>query len=47
MCARAGSKYINNVLMSKRGGAHELKKGHKNAKRAKQKATFNREVRVG
>ena len=45
MCAKAGSKFNNDVLMSKRGGAHELKQGHKKSSRNKQKAAFRREMK--
>lgn len=41
----AGSKFVNDVLLSKRGGKHDLKAGHKNAKRSKQKSNFHRELR--
>ena len=40
-----GSKFVNEVLMSKKGGAHDVKQGHKKAKRSKQKATFQREMK--
>jgi len=43
---KAGSKFTNDVLMSKRGGAHAFKKGHKKANRSKQKSSFSREMRV-
>lgn len=41
----AGSKFVNDVLLSKRGGAHDLNRDHKKAKRAKQKDAYRREVR--
>lgn len=41
----AGSKFVNDVLLSKRGGKHDLKVGHKNAKRSKQKAEMRREMK--
>ncbi len=40
----AGSKFVNQVLMSKRCAKHELKGGSK-AKRSKQKAEMRREVK--
>lgn len=41
----AGSKFVNQVLMSKRGGRHDIKQGHKNAKRSKQKAEMRRQLK--
>ncbi len=40
----AGSKFVNQVLMSKRCAKHELKGGSK-AKRSKQKAEVRREMK--
>lgn len=40
----AGSKFVNQVLMSKRCAKHELKGGAK-AKRSKQKNDFRRELK--
>lgn len=41
----AGSKFVNDVLTSKRGGVHDTKQGHKKAKRSKQKSEFQRELK--
>ena len=40
----AGSKFVNQVLMSKRCAKHDFKVGSK-AKRSKQKAEMRREVK--
>ena len=43
----AGSKFVNNVLTSKRCARHDVKAGIKGAKRSKVKNEWRREIAGG